>query len=123
MRQRALGANNLISGDEIFMLAMDAGPRIDPHAISVVLRFLVESPDFVFETYAFKEDRVFSPCPPGHQLPIGKDYIPSQYVLKTAHIEEVSYEGNAHVLSEWWRQLERSTLDGQREIGKNQTTV
>ena len=83
MHQRALGADNMISGDEIFMLAMDAGPRIDSQAISVVLQFLVESPDFGFETYVFKEDRLFLPCPPGHQLPIGKDYILSQYVVRT----------------------------------------
>ena len=123
MRQRALGADNLISAEEIFMLAMDAGPRIDSHAISVVLQFLIESPDFDFETYAFKEDLVFLPRPPSHQLPVGKDHIPSQYVLKTVHIEEASYEGNVRVLLEWWRQLGRGTLDGQREMGKSQTIV
>lgn len=63
MHQRALGADNLIPGDEIFMLAAGAGPRIDSHVISVVLQFLVESPDFDFETYAFKEDRIFSSFP------------------------------------------------------------
>lgn len=104
MHQTALGAKHLISVDEIFMLSVNAGPQIDSQAISVVLQFLVESPDFDFETYSFKEDRIFSPCPPSHQLPIGKEYIPSQYVLKTAHIEEASYEGNARVLLEWWRQ-------------------
>ena len=57
-RQRALGAENLISGDEIFTLAAAAGPQIDPHAISVVLRFLVDSPDFDFESYAFKDDHI-----------------------------------------------------------------
>ena len=77
MCQKALGAEDLISGNDIFMLNRDAGPRIDPHAISVVLRFLVESPDFDFETYAFKEDLIFSCCPTGHQLPIRKEYIPS----------------------------------------------
>ncbi len=123
IQQKALGAVNLICGDEVFMLAADAGPRIDSHAISLVLRFLVDSPDFDLETYAFKEDRIFSPCTPRHQLPIGKDNIPSQYVLKTAHIEEASYEGNARVLSEWWRQLECGTLDGQREMGDSQTIV
>ena len=41
------------------MLAMDAGPRINSQAISAMLQFLVESPDFDFETYVFKEDRVF----------------------------------------------------------------
>ena len=84
---------------------------------------MVDSPDFDLETYAFKEDRIFSPCTPRHQLPIRKDNIPSQYVLKTAHIEEASYEGNACVLSEWWRQLECGTLDGQREMGDSQTIV
>ena len=125
MHQRALGANNLISGDEIFMLAVDAGPRLDSHAISVVLQFLVESPDFDFESYAFKDDPIFSPSSylSRGRLPIGKEYIPSQYVLKTAHIEEASYEGNARVLGEWWRQLERGTLSGQREMGESQTIV
>ena len=123
MHQRALSANNLILGDEIFMLTMDAGPRINSRTISVVLQFLVESPDFNFETYASKEDQIFSPYPSGHQLPIRKEYIPSQYVLKTAHIEEASYEGNARVLIEWWKQLEHGTLDGQREMGKSQTIV
>jgi hypothetical protein len=123
MHQRALGADHPISGDEIFMLAAEAGPRIDSHAISVILQFLVELPDFDFETYAFKEAGIFSPCTPGHQLPIGKEYIPSQYVLKTAHIEEASYEGNARVLVEWWQQLKRGTLDGQREMGDTQTII
>ncbi len=105
------------------MLAMDAGPRINSRTISVVLQFLVESPNFNFETYASKEDQIFSPYPSGHQIPIRKEYIPSQYVLKTAHIEEASYKGNACVLIEWWKQLEHGTLDGQREMGKSQTIV
>lgn len=123
MHQRALGADNPISGDEIFMLAADAGPQIDSHAISVVLQFLVDSPGFDFETYAFKKDLIFSPCSSGYQLPIRKDHIPTQYVLKTAHIEEASYEGNAHVLAEWWKQLDRGTLSGQKEMGESQTIV
>ena len=40
MHQRALGADNLILGDKIFMLAIDAGPRINSQAISVVLQHL-----------------------------------------------------------------------------------
>ena len=89
----------------------------------MVLQFLVNLPGFDFETYVFKEDWIFLPCPPGHQLLIRKEHIPSQYVLKTAHIEEASYEGNVCVLCEWWRQLECSTLDRQREMGKSQTIV
>jgi hypothetical protein len=123
IHQRALGADNLIPCDEIFMLAAGAGPQIDSYAISLVLQFLVESPDFDFETYAFKEDQIFSSFPSGHQLPIGKEYIPTQYILKTAHIEEASYEGNARVLAEWWQQLKRSTHSGQREMSESQTIV
>jgi hypothetical protein len=65
----------------------------------------------------------FHLSPSGHQLPIGKEYIPAQYVLKTAHIEDASYEGNARVLAEWWQQLKRGTLSGQREMGESQTIV
>jgi hypothetical protein len=124
IRQRALEADNLISGDSIFMLAAGAGPRLDCHAIYAVLRFLVDSPEFDLETYEFKNDPMFSHRPSsGRQLPIGKNHIPCQYVLKTAHIEEASYEGNARVLAEWWRQLERGTLSGQKEMGERQTIV
>jgi hypothetical protein len=123
MHQMALGADNLISGVDIFMLAAGAGPRIDSHAISVVLQYLVESPDFDFQTYKFKEEPMFSFRPSGHQLPIRKQYISCQYVLKTAHIEEVSYEGNARVLAEWWQQPGRDTLSGQKEMGERQIIV
>jgi len=123
LHQRALGAGDLISGDEILILEADSGPRIHSHAASLVLRFLVDSPGFDFENYAFKDDPMFSPCPPGQQLPIGKEYIPCQYVLKTAHIEETSYEGNERVLVKWWHQLERGTLSDQKEMGENQTVV
>lgn len=102
LQQRALGANNLISGNDIFMLTADAGPQIKSYTISAVLQFLIKSPDFNFNSYAFKEDQIFSHHSSGHQLPIGKEYIPSQYVLKMAHIKEASYEGNTYVFSKWW---------------------
>jgi hypothetical protein len=48
MCQKALGVEDLISGNDIFMFDRDARPQIDPHTISMVLRFLVELPDFDF---------------------------------------------------------------------------
>ncbi len=123
LQQKALGAGDLISGKDIFRLEAESGPRIFPRAVSLVLRFLIESPGFDFESYAFKDDSLFSPRPLGRQLPTGREHIPCQYVLKTAHIEEASYEGNERVLVEWWKQLEHSTPSGHRKLGETQTIV
>ena len=83
----------------------------------------MDSPGFDFENYMFKDDPLFSPHSSGHQLPVGKEHIACQYVLKMAHIEEASYEGNERVLSDWWRQLCRGTVSEQRKMGEDQTII
>jgi hypothetical protein len=103
--QIALGAKNPITLMDIIQLEWDAAPRIHTQAIFHVLNILTGAAAFDFETYEHRDDALLSPPPPVCQLPVGPEYTTCQYMLDTVHMEEASYDGNARVLKEWWRQL------------------
>ena len=116
-RQCAIGAKNPICCKDILKLERDATPRLRERAIFRVLSFLLDSTSFDFQTYSHRNDECLkAPCP-CHQLPVGPEYKTTQYMLNTVHIEEASYEGNDHVLEEWWRQLGFRSEEKLQELG------
>ena len=82
-----------------------------------MLLYLVNSPEFDFQTYADKEHNVFLPLAPVEQLPHGPESITEQHILGTAHIEEASYEGNDQLIMEWFKQLNLHTKDEKKRTG------
>ena len=54
-------------------------------------------------------------CPAAtHQIPTGKQYVHTQFMLDTAHIEQVSFEGNLRCVDEWQGQLGFATDEAQK---------
>jgi hypothetical protein len=82
-------------------------------AVHLVLRFLVDAPEFDFNTYKYNDHAVFSRPMSSCQLETGHAFETCQYMLDLLHIDEVSYEGNDRVLEEWFRQLTFDTEGNQ----------
>jgi hypothetical protein len=121
---RAIGAARPILFQDIVDFDTESTPHVLSRAVSLVLQILLRSSDFDLETYSHKSDPVLGASPARCQLPTGRDAIVHcQYLLKTAHIEEASYEGNDRVLAEWWRQLHRGTPAENRKMGKTDSVV
>ncbi|KAI0047482.1 hypothetical protein FA95DRAFT_1663095 [Auriscalpium vulgare] len=80
-----------------------AKARVRAQAVYRILRFLVDSP--VFATYEDRADIDAEKPAPVHQLPHGPEHIVQQFILRTADIDESSYEGNEKAIEEWMRQL------------------
>ena len=114
-RQRALGAKNPITYKDILKLEQDAAPRLRERAIHCVLHFLIDSPDFHFDTYDHKQDKIFDGPAPCQPIPVDTQHRTMQYMLNTVHIEEASYDGNDRVLAEWWKQLRLHSPERQKE--------
>jgi hypothetical protein len=115
-RQRALGAKNPITYRDILKLERDAAPRLRVRTVHRVLRFLIDSPDFDFDSYEHKKDKVFDGPASRHQIPVGAQHRTTQYMLNTVHIEEASYDGNDRVLAEWRKQLGFDTPEKEKEL-------
>ena len=102
------GVNNPISFKEIAQLEAKASGHLKLIAVHQILKFLVDAPEFDFKNYKYNKSAVFSRPASTCQLPMGPAFATCQYMLDLLHIDEVSYEGNNHVLEEWFWQL---TLD------------
>lgn len=121
--QQATGAKDPITYKDVMKLELQACARIRARAIYKVLSFLIDSPAFSFETYNGRENDIFKPPMPVHQLPLGQDHITCQYMLNTVHIEEASYEGNDRVLKEWWRRLRVDAPEKKKKMGEDELIV
>jgi hypothetical protein len=84
-----------------------------------ILNILLNSPPFDRSQYEHDDHPIFSRPEPVQQLPTGKKYVPTQYMLDTIHQEEVSLEGNDRCLDEWARQLSLDDEDTQRLLCHN----
>ncbi|THG95519.1 hypothetical protein EW026_g6153 [Hermanssonia centrifuga] len=105
LHKLAEGRQNLISFKDIVQLDDAAGPRIRAQALHHILRFLVETPAFDFESYLHKDSAIFDRPPPVLQLPTGPEHATCQYMLDTIPIDEGSYDGNERCMDEWMKQL------------------
>jgi hypothetical protein len=81
-----------------------------------ILNILLNSPPFDRSKYEHEDHAIFARPPPVQQLPIGKEHVPEQFMLDTAHLEEVSLEGNQRCVDEWFRQLSFNTEAAQRKM-------
>jgi hypothetical protein len=99
------GVGNPVAFRDIIELESKASGHLKSLAVHLVLRFLVDAPDFNFNTYKYNDAVVFSRPTSTCQLETGRAFETCQYMLDLLHIDEVSYEGNDRVLEEWFRQL------------------
>jgi len=114
---RAAGGRAPISIAKIFQLERDASPHIHKRHVWRVIKFLIDTPDFDFQTYPHRDDQIFTPPPPRRLLPCGPEYVTKQYMLHTRHIDESSFDGNDQLLSEWQWQLGLSDPAEQKITG------
>lgn len=110
------GVNNPISFKDIIELDAMASGRLKSFAVYLILRFLVDAPEFDFENYSYGNNPIFSRPTSACQLATGPTSATCQYMLDLLHIDEVSYEGNDRVLAEWFRQLQLDPKGNQMTI-------
>lgn len=109
-------SRNPITAGDILKLDDLAAERIFAFNKWRVLDFLLNAPKFDREKYRSRNNSLFHRPTPVQQLPTGKQFVHTQYILDTAHIEEVSLEGNLRCLDEWFRQLKLSTDEEQKKL-------
>lgn len=115
--QRELGLRNPITPFTILELDAAASPRIHRQNIHRILRVLLDSPAFDLTTYEHRNSSLFDRPPPVFQLPTGPEHATIQYMFKTVHQEEASYEGNEKCLEEWLRQLSLNSEESLKRMG------
>ncbi|KAJ7868006.1 hypothetical protein B0H13DRAFT_2253848 [Mycena leptocephala] len=103
MRQE--GMAHPLNAFEIFEIAEIADKRRHPHTIYLILRYLLESPDFDFPTYDRRDHQLLQPPAAVRQLPFGKEHIVLQYLLGSVKIPEASYEDNANLIRDIKKKL------------------
>ena len=99
------GVGNIVTFRDIIQLDLEASGRLKSFAVHLILRFLIDAPEFDFDNYKHNDNALFSRPMSTRQLQTGPSFATCQYMLDLLHIDEVSYEGNDHVLEEWFRQL------------------
>ncbi|KAI0692054.1 hypothetical protein BC835DRAFT_1416809 [Cytidiella melzeri] len=96
-----------------------AATRIRAHNRWYILDVLLQSAPFDRKEYAAADDPIFMRPPPVHQLPRGKQHVPTQYMLDTPHIEEMTLEGNDKLFAEWDRQLSLDSDIIQKDLARH----
>jgi hypothetical protein len=95
--QRRRGRANPISHLDLLRLDAKAGQQLKPHLIHLALRVILDAHDFDFPTYQHKADPVLKKPEPIRQLPVGKEYRTTQYIMHAQHQEVATYEGNDRI--------------------------
>ena len=92
--------------------------RTRAQAVHRILLFLLDSP--AFSKYQSRNDSLLAAPPPVNQLPCGREHITKQFILRTADIDESSYEGNERVIKEWIKQLRMDSPEDQEKLATSQ---
>lgn len=108
--KRAEGIKNPLTAFDIMKLEMDAHARVEEQMKYVVLRMLLDSPEFNVKTYRGKDSEILNPPAPVDALPTGPDHATLQYLLGTVDIPEASYEDNSRLFTEFLGQIGFDTL-------------
>ncbi|CDO69445.1 hypothetical protein BN946_scf184817.g5 [Trametes cinnabarina] len=121
--QRRLGRQNPLTVTDIIKLEVAAAPRIQSHLIHIVLRMLLDCPEFDLATYEHRSHTALVPLPPVNRLPLGAKHATKQYVLGTVHIDESSYDGTDSLISEWMHQLKLNSREEEKRTGLDRVLV
>ncbi len=121
--QREYGRQHPITMAEIVALEKAAAPRIRAHLVHIILKVLLDCPEFDLSTYEQREHSAFAAPPPVNRLPFGPEHITKQYVLGTVHIDEASYEGTRDLIEEWMRQVKLHIKDERIRTGMERVLI
>lgn len=81
--------------------ALARSKRLRLQAVSRILRFLLDHPDF--KEYPHRTDPMLQPPPPVKLLPCGEKYITRQHILQTVQVDESSYDGTDELVNREFR--------------------
>ncbi len=115
--------NNPLRSLDIIKLDASASARLDRQAVYHILSFLRDAEPFDFNTYSHCDSNIFPRPPSVFQLATGPSTATKQYMLKTEHIDESSYEGNAACMSAWFRQADLASFAAQMKLGTEKLIV
>ncbi|KAJ7905795.1 hypothetical protein B0H14DRAFT_3103084 [Mycena olivaceomarginata] len=113
------GLRRPLTALEIFEISETSTVRQHTHTVFTILKFLIDSPEFNFESYSHHDSSVFA-WPAVRELLCGPDHTVLQYLLGTVNIPEASYEDNSRLIIEWLRQLKLGGIESQKKIGLDQ---
>lgn len=122
-QQLQTGSKTPIRDIDIYKLEKEAAPCLRQCAIYDILRILIESHPFQFNTYEHRESGVFKPPLPVMQLSTGPEHATCQYMLGTEHREKASYNRDEDCMRLWMQQLGLDLSEEQRRVGEHETTV
>ena len=123
LRKAAEGAKNPITPHDIQELQAEAAPRIFTQNVHAVLKSLLNSPGFKFNTYEHQDDEIFNNPPVSNALPTGPRHMLDQFIMGTAKIDEASFEGNQEWIDEWSHQLRLDTDEEKEKTGQTRIVI
>jgi len=123
LQKTAEGANSPVTPHEIQELHADAAPRIFAQNVRTVLKMLVSSPGFKFDTYEHRNSEIFNRPHVSEALPTGPRYALDQFIINTSKIDESTYDGNEQWMEEWTRQLGLDTDEEKEKTGRNRIVI
>ncbi|KAJ3544610.1 hypothetical protein NMY22_g2724 [Coprinellus aureogranulatus] len=103
--QRNEGIKDPLTEETILELERGSYPLIQNAMEYIVLRMLLDSPEFDLASYEHRSSPYLNRPPALDALPTGPEHATLQYLLGTVDIPEASYEDNSRLVDEWFRQL------------------
>ena len=97
--------------------------RIFAQHVHTVLKILISTPGFKFNTYEHRNSEIFDQPPASEALPTGPGHALDQFVMNTCQINESSYDGNEQLVEEWARQLKLDTDEEKESTGRKRIVI
>lgn len=123
LKKVAEGAKTPITPHEVQELHVDAAPRIFAQNVHTVLKILVNTSGFEFDTYEHRNSQIFDRPPVFESLPTGPSHALDQFMMNTCTVDESSYDGNQQMTEEWSRQLKLDTDEEKEAMGRNRIVI
>jgi len=123
LEKTAKGARIPITSHEIQELHADAAPQIFAQNIRTVLKILVDTSDFEFETYEHRDSKIFDYPLVSEALPTGPAHALVQFVTETNKINQSTYDGNEEFVDGLFRQLELDTDEEKEKTGRDRIII
>ncbi|KAJ2936354.1 hypothetical protein H1R20_g739, partial [Candolleomyces eurysporus] len=117
--KQAEGIKKPLTARDIIKIDNECFPRVEEQMKHVVLRMLLDSPEFDLQSYKDKDSDALKAPAPVDKLPTGLDHRTLQYLLGTVNIAEASYDDHDRLLGEWYKQLGFGTLAHQMALAKS----
>jgi hypothetical protein len=92
-QQKLAGRKTPLQWPDLVALETEASLKIYEYHKHLVLQIMVDTPEFGFECYEWRDSAVFKPPAPVMQLSVGKNHRTQQYVLPVLQGEVASQQG------------------------------